>query len=388
MHIEDRLGHALGQAAEGCTLEAQPLMDRGLRRGLQLRRRRRITAAAGTALAVGLIGTGIGYGVTALPGPAPTTPAPAHPDGNGTAMSGQEILTLLKSLLPPGRVTQEQAIGAGGGRPAMGPATASLVFDDGHGPARFELGAARTNNKDVLASERCPTPPSKHGTCSETRLRDGSVVSVFKTSFNGKSGTAGTLQWDGTIVTPAGDRLWLDEYNYGTAGFPASGTRPAPPLTPAQLITVVSDKGWNRLFAAIRYAMPDHQLTGKQVFAKTLPLLPPGMHTGGAGSNQEGIAGLELDRGPYLLDVNVTRWPGAAARSEIAAQYYAHAQKLPDGTLLLVDTRTDHNRVYALHPNGVSVQLMVNSSLRTNTTPPPLSVAQLKAIALDKTWNH
>lgn len=88
------------------------------------------------------------------------------------------------------------------------------------------------------------------------------------------------------------------------------------------------------------------------------------------------------------MSVTALRWPGAA-RGEIAAEDYAHAGRLPDGTLLLVDQQQGVNRVYALHPNGMSVELTATSLLPPKgKTTPPLSVEQLKAIALDRTWSR
>jgi hypothetical protein len=414
MDFEEQLGNALRDAGGHYDLTPDRLLDRGLSRGRTLRRRRRAYRIGGAALALALVGTGTAFSVGALSGGSHQ----AADTTKGAGFSGQQILSLLTGMLPPGTVTQEQANGAGGGRPYLSPPSARFVYDDGRGGAQFQFGSAPVNDKDVLASgASCPT--KKEPTvvsCKQTTLHDGSTVAFAETDFNQRTGLAAALQWTATIVTPKGDRIWLDEYNSPTGSF-THGTRLAPPLDGAQLSALVTSPSWKPLFAALYAAKPDHQPTQAQVIATARQLLPAGVtFVRNDAENQEGSADIDITGGGSApskgsgvrtaaqddIDITVQRWPGEA-RSEIAGEGYGKAVKLADGTLLLTDSDLNDStgkkvteftawtanwRVYALRPDGTSVQLMetLNTFGKNKPGKPVMSVAQLKAMALSPGW--
>ncbi len=401
MDFEERISRALNEAGHSYDLDAPPLLDRGLRRGYALRRRRRVAfQVTGAALALAVIGTGAAalsptpmFGRT---GPTTTTSTPTATDGS--PVSGQQILDLLEGALPSGQVSQARAVGAGGGRPAFEIPSAQFLYDDGHGPALFQFGSATVGNKDVLAPDGCPSPGTKNSTCQQSRLPNGSTVTFAQHNYDKKTGPAASLQWTATLVTPKGDRVWIDEFNSPTGSF-TGGTRARPPLNSAQLTALVKDPDWSGLFAAIRTSKPDGQPSAAQVIATARKLMPTGSVYQSIGSSQESFASFFLDKQSFTFDFTVERWP-AEARDEVVADQFSGATTLPDGTLLRVQpagspttmTTKQAWQVRALLPDGTSV-LVAESylGLRPNPSPsvvPLLSVAQLKAIVQSPEWTE
>ncbi|MFC1420879.1 hypothetical protein [Streptacidiphilus cavernicola] len=394
MDFEERISQALTEAGHSYDLEPQPLLDRGLRRGFALRRRRVALRVTGAAAALAVISTGAALSPGVLSGHADQAASPnTTSTAKGPSVSGQQILDLLESALPPGKVTQTQAIGAGGGRPAMDIPTAQLVYDDGHGPALIRFGSATENNPDVTAAGTCdPAMTTPQSTCQRKTLADGSTVSFSKNNQNKKTGLAADLQWTATLVTAKGDRIWIDEFNRPTEFATSDGTRTQPPLDADQLTALATKPDWTGLFAAIRASKPDGQLTAAQTLAIAKKTMPAGVTAHGSlADNQEGIANVSCGT-DCSLTFDVERWP-TDARSEVLALEYGDSTKLlPDGTTLRVATTGGlvlpngrHSwHVSALLSDGTSVQVVEQYPLTTSVA--PLSVAQLKTIVLNPAW--
>ncbi|MEZ0092358.1 hypothetical protein [Streptacidiphilus sp. EB129] len=390
--FEDKIGDAFRRAGQGYDIEPQSLLDRGLRRGHALRRRRVAYTVVSGVTALALIGGGSALFAGGTDGPKQVTVVA----GGATGFSGQQILDLLKRTLPPGQISGAWATGVGGGRPAL-VAQAHLIFDDGHGAGSLDLGSAALNDGNVMAPTTCtPGSPPKGGTCDQTTRADGSTVAIEKISYGGSAGKPASLQWNVSLVTRKGEHLWLTEDNSTTGGPGAETTRSTPPLSAAQLTALVSDPDWSRLFAAMRTAQPDHQPSQAQVLATLRQVLPAGVHAGDNNAmDQEGSAAVPVNAmGTDQLSVQVQRWPGEA-RSEIAAESFQGANRLPDGTLMAVRQQGSQASVAmwdvrVLRPDGTMVWLMEQQMDlgRPNPAGPTLSLDQLKAMAMSPKWTR
>lgn len=399
MDFEDQFAQALREAGQTYEIETPPLYARGLRRGRTLRVRRVAAAVLGSATALALVATGTALSVGALDGSGtrPTAIGGTPSVSSGPSVSGAQILDLLTGLLPAGKVSQEQANGAGAGRPVLAPASAQLVYDDGHGAAQLQLAVIPVNDKNALGTSTCPSGSETEPagvTCKQVTLADGSTVAV-QTEPLGK-----VRLWTATLVTRSGDRVWLDETNSELPDGPV--TRAAPPLSAAQLSAVVEDSGWNQVFTAVRYSLshPDGQPSQAQVIAAAGRARPAGVTFGAnVAENQEGSAAFSLGNGWGRLSLNVQYWP-AQARSEITGEDFASATRLPDGTLMATEQQTQSVgvpasravmwRVKVLRPDGTMVEVTENSMGLPGSSKVTVSMtmAQLKAFAMNSAWTQ
>ncbi len=393
MDFESQFGRALGDAGHSNDIEIQPLIDRGLRRGRIIRGRRIVGAAVGAAAVAALIP----IGAVQLTGQSSTRPASVATATSSArpTMSGTQILGLLKGMLPPGDVSEQQANGVGGGRPYDTPASARLVYDDGHGPALLQLSSARKDDTEVVGATSCPTgKPSYIVSCHETTRSDGSTLMVNEETF-GKS----NLGWTASLATRAGDRIWLQEFNTTTEQPGSPITRAKPPLTTTQLSAIVENSAWSPLFAAERAALPDGQPTQAQVIATARKLQPHGVTFGSNNAaNQEGTANLPVIKGTNKessLNIRVQYWP-VKAGDEVKQQSFPQPSTttLPNGTLIVTNQRSGTTLtvwdVQILAPDGTDVSLSEQCMHFPNTAAerPALSMAQLKTIALSPAWDR
>jgi hypothetical protein len=401
MDFEEQFGRALREAGQSYTLDAQPLLARSLRRGLALRARRLTYAVLGSATALALVVTG-----TALTSAPSTADRPAASGVAGTriSVSGARIVSLLEGMLPPGTTSGAWGIGSGGGRPYLEVPSAQLVYDDGHGAGHLELGFARMNNSDVLAWSTCPakTPPMMIS-CHQTKLKNGSIVAVEKSTFGGS-----VLLWTATLVTRGGDRVWLDETNSATGDPSSPVTRAEPPLSSEQLSAIVENSAWSPVFAAVRAARPDGQPSQAQVIAIARRLQPPGVRFGGNDAmNQEGNAAFMVTRSggagadprsSQSLSLSVQHWP-ADARAEVRVRDFASATALPDGTLMVIRQNIQPPQrgvtsgtwaVVVLRPDGTVVRLLLDGTPATGTaaSTPAIPLDELKSMAMSPLWTR
>jgi hypothetical protein len=243
---EERLGAALRRTADRLPpADTRGLVHDGLARGRTLRRRRVAAVTAGVAvfalagaggvLAGGIGGSG-GHGTAVAAAPAHTrTVKPGHPV---TALSGKQVAHLFLSMLPAGKVSGVQSRGTATGIPY-----AYAVLDDGHGPGALSLGVSRDD-----AAPSCPTPDAPGTSCTSSQV-DGGTLTIFK-GYEYPDHRAGTKDWDAYFVNSAGAAVELSEWNAAAEkGAPVS--RPLPPLSSAQLTSVVTDPRWHNVIDAI-----------------------------------------------------------------------------------------------------------------------------------------
>ncbi|MFC1404163.1 MULTISPECIES: hypothetical protein [Streptacidiphilus] len=386
MDFEDRFGRALREAGQQYAIgAAEPLLERSLRRGRTLRGRRIAYAVVGSATAVAVAVAG-----TALSSPAPS--AVTRPTVVSPSVSGAQIVSLLESMLPPGKVTATRGTGVGGGRPASVTPTADLVFNDGHGAAWLAITFSRAS-KSKLPTCSTGAKSATVLSCSESVLPNGSTVMALKENFGGS-----VLLWSVWLVTRNGDRAGIQETNSATGNPSSKVSRAAPPLSTAQLSAIVADSAWSPVFTALRApAGSAGQPTQAQVTAIARQLQPAGTEF----VAQNGATTFLVSRNGVVsndmigtrLSIAVQRWP-AQARSEIRPDAFASATRLPDGTLMTTDQSAPTSsirvwRISVLKPDGTLVELNEQATSRVGTTVhPALSMDELKTIALSPLWSR
>ena len=237
---DDRLPHLMRRATETLEPRYPDLVERGMRRGVVLRRRRRVlgtvAAAAAVALTVGSV-TALQAAVgpraeqppvagfstptpttSATPKPSPRKRGPATPVGT---------LQTLKEQLPSG-------VKAAGGDKLWGDdfIAAGLFVDDGQGKAWLEVGVQTVkydpNCEDQPPNQNCRKRP------------DG----TFLRSYQAHDDNGVLLN---SVILEYPDRRSISLTSTNALGVEHHGTavRAQPPLSIDQLVTMADSQSWN-----------------------------------------------------------------------------------------------------------------------------------------------
>ncbi|MFE3934360.1 hypothetical protein ACFXPJ_11355, partial [Streptomyces goshikiensis] len=201
MPFEDELGNALRRAGDGFTTDGHALVEAGERRGRRLVARRRAAVVGGSVLTLAVVATGGAYTgglfggaggsggpgrvdvaappeLSAGPTKAPARGGPSSRTGSG-AVSGAQLVSVLKELLPGGKVTDTEASGTGA---PQGPSVRG-VYDDGEGAAQIGVTLTRTDpdGRTTAGALECPDAnTTDYEACATETLADGSKVMVFQ----------------------------------------------------------------------------------------------------------------------------------------------------------------------------------------------------------------
>jgi hypothetical protein len=404
--FEDRLGDALRHAGDAFDTDRRALAGAGEARGRRLRLRRRI-AVTGSVAGLALVGVG---GALLVPGAAggaddggrQSVASPSNV-GSGThgsttgAVSGAELLKNLEGLLPEGRFSGESARSTGD---KLGPYV-HLVYDDGDGKAAVEVGLNKVDPKSQMAREATTCPDKAlvaYDACTASKLADGSALLIFQ-GYEYPDRRVDTKSWYAQLVTPKGQQITVNEWN-APAEKDSPVSRANPPLSPAQLKTVVTADAWRTAVDAIPGKAWGETTTpagnGEAIRSVLVSLLPQGVEVKATGGQESEYAYVVVDdgKGRSLVQINVQ--PGM---SDVADQLFgSDAETLPDGTKIAThqvpgekggagvvmwtaDTlRTDGLRVVVSAFNSGS-----QSSAATRKAP-ALTMNQLKAIATSEKW--
>ncbi|KJS54656.1 hypothetical protein VM98_17825 [Streptomyces rubellomurinus subsp. indigoferus] len=419
--FEDDLLVAMTRTGEGFRTEQGELVAGGYQRGRRRWRRRSTAAVVGGAAALALVGGGAVYltgspakdaapvaaaaapsgsaGLTpaASPSAASASEAPAAPP-----VSGDDVVAAFKALLPAGQTFDAKGTGTEppAGKPYGGgiSATASLVFDDGHGKAAMGISLGRLGDNDPNRSQN--TCPDKklvpYDACTATTLPDGSTLTVFQ-GYEYPDKHVSTKWWNAKLIGKDGRQIELSEWN-SAAEKDAADSRTAPPLSPEQLKAIVTDKSWDKVVASIPEPKPVRTRdTGKEYSAQeilqiTAKLLPSGLRETEVNDKGDGYANFVLDdgKGKSLVEVNVQDWGHNEVTKE---QVFGNAETKPDGSKVVVRKQPGNPAgwiVDALHPDGTRVVVAAYNSGSQRTpatrTTPVLTDEQLQTIALSPEW--
>ncbi|GHH78775.1 hypothetical protein GCM10018781_55200 [Kitasatospora indigofera] len=436
--FEDDLIYAISRTGDAFQAEGTALLSGGLRRGRRRWRRGSAAAVAGGVTALALVATGGVYlagaggprgdggqpvtvaaadgsgapasGTGAPDAGAPGTPVQSAAAAPAAAVTGEQMAGLLKALLPPGTVTVAGSRGsAGTGNQPPGAPYASVVFDDGHGQAAIQVGVQRQAPGDasLLDQVKCPDPKFQPAgvVCTSTLLADGSTLMVLQ-GYEYPDRRVDTKAWSATLAGQDGRLVQVQEWNAAKEK-DAPITRPAPPLTPAQLGALVTDKSWDAVVQALPTPKPQSPATGKEysaeeILAITAGLLPAGLTESETGG-QPGYANFVLNdgKGKSMVELNVQDWSralkehqqGTAKDGDVVEQVFAKARTLPDGTKVVFEKGADKAAVWtvdSLRPDGMRVVVGAYTAggpkQPSVRTAPALTEAQLEAIATSPLW--
>lgn len=254
--LQDTLPDLMRRATDDLVPDSPDLVERGIRRGVVLRRRRRALAgvAATTAVLVsgGAVVAGQLIGGPADPGPAvagkPSAALGTGPVGtrptDRTAVEVAQAVRTLETLLPDG----VRVIGPKGSREPGGEMVAvTAQLDDGKGRVDLDLTIGTdTHSPRGNQSWSCADRPER---C--TVLPDGSALSWSQpdSSQNRKNGPGGELIHLAVIQHPNGTGLAITVTNGIRHGDPRHSTfertRSKPVLTVAQLKVIAKSRTWH-----------------------------------------------------------------------------------------------------------------------------------------------
>ncbi|MFI6619522.1 hypothetical protein [Streptomyces sp. NPDC050528] len=359
-----------------------------------------VAGAVGIAL-VGAAGALLGPWGDGAPG---ARDSPATPTSVPTSRA--DLVAALKALLPEGRVTEQEAMGA-----ETGP-DAEVVHDDGRGPAAIGIGLTSLEpGVQAEMSIGCPdTTQTESDSCVTGEPPDKARVTLLKRYAFPDDRRLDTKVWSASLLTPSGQYISVTEWN-STAGSGAPITRAEPPLSGAQLKKLVTAEVWRRTvhpyaegkrqeWTAPPPPSADAGLTGTGVLSTLVPLLPQNVHVLYDDPDYPCVfvnAGRTTDMAAIDSTVRVDLRHITPAAAD--GLYDADAETLPDGTrvatrqepgakgvaasaLWTVDTlRTDDLRVAigAYNPGHRG----------TPRLPPPApAMEQLRKIALSPRWDQ
>ncbi|MET9958877.1 hypothetical protein ABZ128_07265 [Streptomyces sp. NPDC006326] len=411
MPFEDDLGEALHRAGDGFTPDRRALVDAGEQRGRRLVARRRAAVIGGSVVALAVIGAGGAYTGGLLDGaggsgsarvaaapPLPTAPPEGEPVGTG-AVSAEQLIGVLAQLLPGGSLSEAEARGTGEPVPPM----VSAVYDDGRGKAAVGVGLSRvdTNDKSTGKAVNCPEKNvADFDDCTVRMLADGSQFMVLQ-GYEYPDRRAPTKLWRGTLVTPQGYKVDVQEWNApAEKGKPVSRTDP--PLGPEQLQALATSPLWRPALADLRapQPVPRQSLVPSAVAdagAVLQSLLPgDGITVVSKGGQQDyGYVVLDDGKGASLVEANVQLDMGRA----LAGRFNGPGVTvLPDGTKVVVEKKSGEKggkgvvwwMVDVLRPDGRRVAVSAfntgNQSKPATRDEPVLTTEQLQKIALDPKW--
>ncbi|MBT2403441.1 MULTISPECIES: hypothetical protein [unclassified Streptomyces] len=432
MPFEDELGEALRRTGDGFTTDGPALVEAGEQHGRRLVARRRAAVVGGSVLALAVIGTAGAYtgglfggaggsGVSgsgsvnvAAPPPLPSGKSgesggsggvggsrqkPGGPRVGTGAVSAAQLVDVLKALLPGGRLSETQARGTGD---EPGPMV-SGVYDDGKGKAAVGVGLSRVDPDGSNAREMTKCGDKElldYDSCTSEKLADGSQLLLYQ-GYEYPDRRAETKVWRATLVTPQGFMVDASEWNApAEKGKPVS--RPTPPLTLAQMRTLVTSDTWHPALNDLPAASPERQAAAPPasvpdasgVLQSLLPKSGNTVVTKG-GEGDYGYAVLDDGKGKSLIQVNVQANMGDLLQGHMSG---SGSTTLPDGTLVKLEQKPGEKgganvvwwTVDTLRPDGRRVVVSAfntgNQNKPATREKPILTMEQLKAIALDPKW--
>ncbi|MEU6596055.1 hypothetical protein [Streptomyces flaveolus] len=418
-NLERRLARAMSGAAEQFPPHSADLVRRSVARGRRMRLVRAaqvgaaaavfaVVAAGGTLAGTAAFGGGGGTsGQSRADGPAHSTVRSASRPP--AAVSGEEMVRTLRSLLPPGgTVSAASGRGSEGGGTAVWPA-AKLTYSTADGSTGIDISVARldpgTSAGQAGQGGCLPVEVRPYDTCTTRKLPGGAVLTTTK-SFTYPNSDTGQKRWYVVLTTPGGAELTVQEFGGGGEKGSADGADPL--LSIAQLTSIVRSPAWNKAIAALP-APETAPSTGTPAAVRRVP-----------GARMTRVLTSHLPRGGTTSDLNadddlvqLVHDDGRGRNMvEVDAQYdmtfllaghmgcagvpgECEATTLPDGTeVKKVKGRSEKGGsaavwlVDTLRPDGRRVAVReVNSYAESGpvTRPrPALSMDELLAIALDK----
>ncbi|MFJ4782862.1 hypothetical protein [Streptomyces sp. NPDC088794] len=407
--FEEILAAGLREAGDAFETDRAALVAAGSVRG---RRRLLLRRAAVTGGVAGIALVGVG-GALLLPdagttlqnqasatSPVSTTATPGK-DTRGLDV-GSSLAKTLEGLLPKGEFDQMATWGVEGSSAFTG-----IVYDDGKGASAIGLTIGRVDPESQEAAQftQCPGKALTHyDACRTEKLADGSRLMIYQ-GYEYPDRRVDTKWWSAELVTPQGHHVTLNEWN-SAAEKDSPITRPQPPLSPAQLKKIVTASVWRDAVDSLpagstKPATPSGPtatvVEGEPVVTTLKSLLPKGFKVTETGPGEDvGYGYLVVDDGKGKTFVQVNVQPDM---SDVADDLFgAGSETLPDGTKVAEHQGPGEKggegvvmwTVDTMRPDGYRVVISAFNSGAQDTpatrATPALTMAQLRAIALDTTW--
>ncbi|MFB7630100.1 hypothetical protein ACFC0M_04010 [Streptomyces sp. NPDC056149] len=407
--FEDRLSAALHQVGGTFDTNQGALAAAGAAHGRRLRQRRRAafaSGAAGVALA-GVTGSlllawgGTPAGSRTSSVAAGPRTATSSPPSSPSAVGKDEMIRTWEAVLRrtgsgAAAFSQEEGRGTGeGGWPY-----ASVVYDDGKGPAAVSVSLARVEpgGQEARQQTRCPDRAlARYDACSTERLADGSELMILR-GYEYADGRADTKRWTANLVTPAGQSVSLSEWN-AAAEKDAPVSRAEPPLSPAQLRTLAAAQEWRRITDTLAGGPRQRaeNPAAPPLSARLSDLLPKGLDVTrkSDGSDAEyGNVVIDDGQGRSLVQINVQ----PDMRDVAGDLFRSGSETLADGTRVAVHQGPGNDRadgvvmwtVDTMRPDGKRVVISAFNAETQNgaatRATPALTIHQLRVIALNAKW--
>ncbi|MFJ5549300.1 hypothetical protein [Streptomyces sp. NPDC093225] len=414
MPFEDEFEQALRRTGDGFTAEQHShLVEGGERYGRRRLVRRRAALVTGSVLSFAVVAGAGAYAAGMVGGGTDRTSVAAAPSvdtGSGTAgdkrpaggagkYSGEQLVAILKQLLPAGQLTDTQ----GRGTRESGPYAAG-VFDDGKGKAAVSVSFNRfTPGSQVLADmTACPGRNDiEFDACEEEKLPGGSRLMVFQ-GYEYPDRREETKNWRAVLATKDGYVVDASEYN-AAAEKDSPITRPKPPLTPAQLKSLVTSTKWTPVVRDL-YAPPaapgGDTAPALHVREPFLSLLPKGLRVVDKGGDGDATYAVVDDgKGRSLVQINVQPRMGAVEQ-ELFPAGDSSVTQLADGTKVRLIKRPGEKggegvvwwTADTIRTDGLRVVVSAFNTGSQNKAAtraePALTMEQLKAIALSGIWKE
>ncbi|MBT2466598.1 hypothetical protein J7E97_01635 [Streptomyces sp. ISL-66] len=429
MPFEDELGEALRRVGDGFTADGRDLVGAGERRGRRLVARRRAAVVGGSALALAVIGTagaytgglfgsdGSGGPSNVATAPTPNSPTASAPSAPGNPKSGEgrdeaaknrvgsgavtadQLVGVLKQLLPGGTVTETTARGTA---ELTGPMV-SGVFDDGKGKSFIGVGLSRVDPNGETAAQmvQCPSRTFlDYDSCTSEKLSDGSTLKLFQ-GYEYPDRREDTKNWRATMVTPQGYLVDAQEFNApAEKGKPT--TRSTPPLTLAQLKTFTTSPLWLPALTDLP-AAPAEPVTPRTPGPKAADAMEQllsgyGIPVVSKEDFDAELGYLVLDDGKGQSLASLQIQPDSKNRPGMWNELFVGAQTLPDGTKIVTHQRrgesagADWWSVEVLRKNGTRVIVSAYNTKTLKGAPtrpdPALTMERLKEIATSPKWTE
>jgi hypothetical protein len=300
----------------------------------------------------------------------------------------------------------------------VGTPYAAVVFDDGHGPGLVSVSLnPAPAGQGTASGTRCPDhADTQFDACDRSTLADGSVLVLLK-GYEYPDRRVDTKNWRATLTTGDGHVIEAMEWN-SAAEKGAPDTRPDPPLTAAQLKSLVDLNRWRPVFDALRPAKAPANppapgtspgasaAPGTTGLSRTVPgpaisavlrgLIPAGLHRGDA-DDTDGFAQVTVDdgHGATLIEVNVEYW---SPKSKDSETFFAGGETLADGTRVRISQAAAEKGgggtvqwvAQILRPNGrriVIAELNARGYHQPATRPAPVfTIDRLRAMVLSPAW--
>jgi hypothetical protein len=334
---------------------------------------------------------GAGAALAASAGTGPPAGAAARP----AKMSAGDLISLLRGLLPAGKISRE----SGTVRP--GP-SARLVLHNRRGTATVVVDAGRLPASVSATATACPFRADRpYDRCTRRELADGAVLVVDK-------GHADPLN----PASPPMVSAWLTSRSRevvevteaaAVSGKASAASRPTLPVTAGRLAAVVCSAAWAPVLATLPPLLsapppPSRPaMTARQILATVSRLLPRGLRVTGT-EGGAGYADLTVDdgHGTALVTVTAQQWQ---PHNATIAKLFASGQAGPAGTRVMTSHVRPASRTGAaqwevdtLAKDGLRILVTeINAAaygLPVTRADPPITLHQLTAIATSASWRN